>query len=693
MSNKKDHKQDENDTKILEKVEDMEKTKKLKKCSEESIASIDDANSEETKEVEKIEDLPLEKEGTIIDEDTDTFNKVTKGSKETINDKSTSKKTNKKNVFTIILICIIFILFVALIFSLNKEQKKEKKDTDKDKDTTDIVLTEDDKKKMITSYGKALENVIALSYQKDQVLLKFEEANKLVKIKDDIICSIHEIYDDGKIYLSSCSVNGKMTKYSYGEKQEPKELFDSETMLKVYVNRMTNERSFTIPNNTENVDEYTVHCDGVYESPTLLGFSDYVFYYDSNYNVQMKNFKTDKKALEGMKYSSILPFINKNQYDTKYVAVSDGNKWGIYDLETTKAVIAPIYDYVVVNLNMGTAGPPISISTIKGTNIAVCKNGKYGVINYTNGKEIIPINNDTLQLSGNYLWATSNAENTIYDFSGNKYLTEGYDKIYGISAGTYVLVEQDENIKLIQMDGKVLYEYGKAKKLGPLNFALDYNGGALFQFYKENMQDPMCIEYSYDPDSNTGETKEIECGGLAKPILYLYPKEKTDVTVSFEHPEFLETTYPKFNNYWKVSADTNGDLLDKDNKYYYALYWDEKKVHSVDFSEGFYVEKDDAINFLEEKLSYIGLNDKEKNEFIMYWLPVLENNGKSLVYFELTEERESYNKLLINPKPDSMLRLVIHIKKVDSKTNIKKETLSKFKRSGFTVVEWGGTTY
>ena len=32
----------------------------------------------------------------------------------------------------------------------------------------------------------------------------------------------------------------------------------------------------------------------------------------------------------------------------------------------------------------------------------------------------------------------------------------------------------------------------------------------------------------------------------------------------------------------------------------------------------FYVEKDEAIEFLEEKLDIIGLNKKEKNEFISY---------------------------------------------------------------------------
>ena len=134
-------------------------------------------------------------------------------------------------------------------------------------------------------------------------------------------------------------------------------------------------------------------------------------------------------------------------------------------------------------------------------------------------------------------------------------------------------------------------------------------------------------------------------------------------------------------------------MYDKDGKYYYALYWDEKRYNEVDFHEGFYVESKDAISFFEEKLSYIGLSDKERNEFIMYWLPIMENNGKNLVYFELTKERELGNKLIITPKPDSLLRVSIHIKKVNTKVNIKEEKLESFKRVGFTVVEWGGMTY
>ena len=181
---------------------------------------------------------------------------------------------------------------------------------------------------------------------------------------------------------------------------------------------------------------------------------------------------------------------------------------------------------------------------------------------------------------------------------------------------------------------------------------------------------------------------------LDKPVLYLYPEnDNAEIKVSFEHPELLTVTYPKYNNEWVVTANSNGDLYVQSGKYYYALYWEESNAIDVDFSEGFYVTKDNAIEFLEEKLTIIGLNDRERNEFIMYWLPILEENEQSLVYFELTESREANNKLIIEPKPDSLLRVAIHVKKINKRVDIKEQALPTFERVGFVAVEWGGTIH
>lgn len=180
---------------------------------------------------------------------------------------------------------------------------------------------------------------------------------------------------------------------------------------------------------------------------------------------------------------------------------------------------------------------------------------------------------------------------------------------------------------------------------------------------------------------------------IKKPILYLYPENNETIEIKLEKDYLIETSYPKYDNGWIVEASPEGNLK-MNNKNYYALYWDEENVHTTNFKKGFYVEKENAIEFLEEKLNIIGLNEREANEFIMFWLPVLEDNKKSIVYFELTEERNQNNKLIINPEPASLLRVVFHVKKFQIKPKkIKEQRLTTFERKGFAAVEWGGIRY
>ena len=188
--------------------------------------------------------------------------------------------------------------------------------------------------------------------------------------------------------------------------------------------------------------------------------------------------------------------------------------------------------------------------------------------------------------------------------------------------------------------------------------------------------------------------KDEECDPNVayKPILYIYPENNMFINIKLDHDNNIITSYPKYNDGWNVFVNESGNIF-YENREYYALYWDEYNFNRVDFNTGFYVEGEDAINFLEEKLDIIGLTNREANEFIMYWLPVLEENEHSLVYFELTDEREENNKLIIYPKPDSMLRINMHVKKVNNKIDIKEEKLEKFNRFGYTVVEWGGTIH
>lgn len=201
-------------------------------------------------------------------------------------------------------------------------------------------------------------------------------------------------------------------------------------------------------------------------------------------------------------------------------------------------------------------------------------------------------------------------------------------------------------------------------------------------------------EYFWNPETGlVGMLAFGEVGGYAKPVLYLYPEEKTDVTVTFSRPELLTTVYPAYNDGWQVTVLPDGTMTDARGREYYALYWEESGYVPVDFSTGFCVAGEDAAAFLEEKLDTLGLSNREANEMIMYWLPILEKNAYSLAYFELTQSREAYNRLQISPMPDSLLRIALHIKAADGPAAIREQRLPRWEREGFAAVEWGGVIH
>lgn len=181
-------------------------------------------------------------------------------------------------------------------------------------------------------------------------------------------------------------------------------------------------------------------------------------------------------------------------------------------------------------------------------------------------------------------------------------------------------------------------------------------------------------------------------GGFAKPVIYLYPEKKQDISVKikFKNGDFT-CTYPEYNNGWNVTAYPNGRIINKsDNDEYSYLYWEGEGAIKYDFSSGFVVKSEDTAEFLKETLSYMGLTPKEYNEFIVYWLPIMQKNEYNLISFQ-TDNYEESAKLEISPKPDSMLRVFMAFKEVDKNTVVPEQKLETFKRNGFTVIEWGGT--
>jgi len=195
------------------------------------------------------------------------------------------------------------------------------------------------------------------------------------------------------------------------------------------------------------------------------------------------------------------------------------------------------------------------------------------------------------------------------------------------------------------------------------------------------------------PDEAKQEPLEVD-----KPVIYLYPEETMNVNVSLELKGELACTYPKYDpmSGWNVIASPDGRLHNlSDGRNYDYLFWEARTTENLaQFEKAACVAGEDTAKFLEEYLTAAGLNDSEIDDFISFWLPKMESNPYNLISFP-NQDYEDMAKLNVVPKPDTEIRVFMVFRALDEKMEIAPEQALPMPqgvtRTGFTVVEWGGT--
>ena len=177
-----------------------------------------------------------------------------------------------------------------------------------------------------------------------------------------------------------------------------------------------------------------------------------------------------------------------------------------------------------------------------------------------------------------------------------------------------------------------------------------------------------------------------------KPALYLYPEEEADVTVEVTFPDGEMTVcWPPYGEGWRVTAAPDGTLRDADGHEYPYLYWEAALGDfTPDFSRGFCIPGSETGAFLHDTLSAMGLTPEEYTDFIVYWLPQMQENAYNVISFQ----QESYTdttSLTITPAPDSLLRVHVSYYASAAPVEIAPQEIAPFERTGFTAVEWGGS--
>ncbi len=203
-----------NDCKLeLKQVTSREELRELKELIEEQ-KKINDL--EDTKELVTLDNLEAKNNSALENEDIKIDEEIDKPIKEEVkvdelfnnNQNIPPKKDNKKLIIIIsILAFIIVLLVILLIFFLNP--KEEKKD---DPNNIDYEL-------ILNTYGDDIKSLTENFITENKKVPTFDEIDALLN-QTEVYCDIHEIYEDGNIYLSSCKVDGKSIENTYGKKQE-----------------------------------------------------------------------------------------------------------------------------------------------------------------------------------------------------------------------------------------------------------------------------------------------------------------------------------------------------------------------------------------------------------------------------------------------------------------------------------------
>ena len=178
-----------------------------------------------------------------------------------------------------------------------------------------------------------------------------------------------------------------------------------------------------------------------------------------------------------------------------------------------------------------------------------------------------------------------------------------------------------------------------------------------------------------------------ECG---KPVIYLYPEEKTQVSVQVGATiTKSDPTYPEKG--WQVIAQPDGSLTYQNQSYPY-LFWEGlgKGIYPDYRDQGVVISREKLVETLTSQLNSLGLTEKESADFMEFWQPRLPKTPFTRLTWLGTPAMNELAPLSISPKPDTLIRIFLEFEGLKYQKELIPQRLSSVKREGFTVVEWGG---
>jgi hypothetical protein len=175
---------------------------------------------------------------------------------------------------------------------------------------------------------------------------------------------------------------------------------------------------------------------------------------------------------------------------------------------------------------------------------------------------------------------------------------------------------------------------------------------------------------------------------LYKPNIYIYPKKNIQLSLKISFPSggSIIESIPAYNNGWNVYVDTNGII---DNKYRF-LFYESKQPDLFQNEVGWCISKYNLKSFFEQNLAFYNFSENEIIDFLVYWLPRLNEYDYYLIYPQTNIVIDKIIKLDFSIELDNINRLYYGFSGLNNYIKIEKPLIKGFEREGNYIMEWGG---
>lgn len=198
------------------------------------------------------------------------------------------------------------------------------------------------------------------------------------------------------------------------------------------------------------------------------------------------------------------------------------------------------------------------------------------------------------------------------------------------------------------------------------------------------------IGLNFEGSANSGRQIMVE-----KPVIYLYSEAEQPFSLKIKTDADLQFTYPNYENGWEGTVSENGTIRMNGSNYPY-LFWDASlsvERLKLNWQDADRIQGTQVIDYLTSQLDHLGMNEKEKTDFITYWGPRMQQMKYVQVLWIQNDVINPIASLDITPA-FTQNRVYIIFQEVndliDETLPLKIKILKPIERTKNHLLEWGG---